>query len=323
MARDLRFFRNGAVYHVSNRTYRGELRLSPDEFVELFAEGCLAKAARRFGVHIIVFIVMGNHFHLIVQTPLANLHAFMRYFQRELSTRINRLRGVEHSNFPVRYTDEEIGSAEDFAALAAEILCNPVRARLVREAADWPGISSLEMHRDGQTDRTVRHATRSQAAAMREHGLTPELERSLEEIELKLSAPPFWADLDEEQVQQRIAELANVEETRLQDEIDRNNERTRGRHRILDETHRQRPEQVHWRVRGRCISRDAEFEAAFNTWYDDATKTYKRAARKWRMGGAWGDYPPGSFPPGWLRCLPPSSAVGPPLPWHEVRPIAA
>ncbi|MGM0557259.1 MAG: transposase [Myxococcota bacterium] len=323
MARDIRIFRMGAVYHVTNKTYRGELRLSPDEFIELFAAGCLAKAASMYGVRIMTFVVMGNHFHLVLQAPLANLDDFMEYFQRELSTRLNRYRGTSGTNFPERYDAEEIASAEDFCDLAAHILCNPVRARLVYEAAEWPGVSSLALHRAGETSRTVRHATRAQAAAMREHGLTPALERSLETLELELSPPPFWEGLDDDEIQRRIAEAVDAEEARLQDEIDRMNERTRGRNRILDESHCQRPKEVFWRARGRCISRDADWKAAYNVWFDETTQVYRRAATKWRMAGAWGEYPPGTFPPGWLRCLTPSDAVGPPLPWHEPRPMAA
>ncbi|MGM0554821.1 MAG: transposase [Myxococcota bacterium] len=323
MARDIRIFRKGAVYHVTNYTYRGELRLSPDKFVEMFVEGCLAKAARKYGVRIITFVTMGNHFHLVVQVPLANLDDFMEYFQKELSTRLNRYRGVDKSNFPERYVPQEIASAEDFCELVARILCNPVRARLVREAADWPGVSSLGMHRAGETSRTVRHASRRQAAKMREHGLTPKLERSLERLELKLSPPPFWRDLDEAEVHRRIAERVAVEEARLQAEIDRGNERVRGRHRILDEHHRDRPEEVHWRPRPRCVSRDSEFTAAYNAWFERTTRIYKRAAAKWRLFGEWGEYPPGTFPPGWLWCLPPSAEVGPHLPWQKRRQIAA
>jgi hypothetical protein len=275
------------------------------------------------GVRIILFSVMGNHFHLVVQVPLANLNDFMEYFQKELSTRLNRSRGVGGSNFPRRYVPQEIASAEDFCELAARILCNPVRERLVYEAADWPGVSSLAMHRAGQTSRTVRHATRRQAAKMRESGLTPALERKLERIELELSPPPFWLDLDAGEVQQRIAELANAEEARLQAEIDRNNERTVGRSRILDEHHGDRPEELHWRPRGRCVSRDGAWAAAYDRWFEETTRVFKRAAAKWRRFGEWGEYPPGCFPPGWLRCLPPSATVGPPLPWLNRRPRAA
>jgi REP element-mobilizing transposase RayT len=323
MGRDIRLFRKGALYHVTNYTYRGELRLTPDGFVRLFSEGSLAKAAERYGVRIIVFSVMGNHFHLIVQAPLANLDDFMEYFQKELSARLNRLRGVEGTNFPERYVPQEIASEEDFCRLAARILCNPVRARLVYAARDWPGISSLAMHRAGQTRRTVKHCSRRQAASMREHGLPPALARSLGELELVLSPPPFWADLEPEEVQQRIAALADAEEARLQAEIDRGRERTVGRSRILDEHHRDRPEHVHWRPRARCVSRDGEWAAAYDRWFEETTRVFKRAAARWRTFGKWGAYPPGSFPPGWLRCLPPSATAGPPLPWNRTRLVAA
>ncbi len=323
MSNQIRIFRSGAVYRVTNYTYRGELRLTPDEAVEVFVEGCLARAARRCGVRLIAFTVMGNHFHMLVEVPLANLHAFMLYFQRELSTRLNLYRGVSKTNFPERYDHQEILDVEAFESAVAEILCNPVRARLVYEVAEWPGVSSVEMHRSGTTRRTVRHATRTQASAMREDGLTPELLRSFEEVELALSPPTLWADLEPGEVQARIADLVDIEEARLQREIDEARERVRGPSRIRDETHRQRPETVRWRPLRLCVSSDDERAAEYERWYAFTTRVYRRAAKLWRREGKWGAYPPGTFPPGWLECLPPAAGMGPPLPWTQQLPAAA
>lgn len=323
MSKQIRIFRSGAIYRVTNYTYRGELRLTPDDVVQVFVEGCLARAARRCGVRLIVFNVMGNHFHMLVEVPLANLDAFMLYFQRELSTRLNLYRGVSKTNFPERYEHEEVLDVEAFESAVAGILCNPVRARLVYETADWPGVSSVLMHRTGTTRRVVRHTTRAQAAAIREDGLTPELLRSLEEVELALSSPVFWADLEPDEVQARIAELVAVEEARLQHQIDGGRERVRGPSRIRDETHRQRPETVRWRPLRLCVSSDAERAAEYERWYAFTTKVYRRAAKLWRSAGEWGAYPPGTFPPGWLKCLPPEAGAGPPLPWTQPLPTAA
>jgi REP element-mobilizing transposase RayT len=323
MSWEIRAFRHGAVYHVTNRTIRGECRLTPDEVVNLFAEGCLAEAARKYGVRIITFIVMGNHFHLLVQVPRANLDRFMGYFQRELSHRINAYRGETGTNFPKRYRYEEIGSPEDFEDEIARILCNPIRARLVGEADQWPGTSSLQMHRAGTTRRTVRHASRPHAEAMAQSGLTPAIERAMNPVELKLSPPPFWPELDEKELQARIAALVDAEEARLRAEIKANNERVVGPSRIKKQSHDYRPDQVHWRAYRRIISKDPEYAAAYHDWYRKNRRTYWKAARRWREDGTWGDYPPGTFPPGWLRCLPPSGDAGPPLPWRDVRLRAA
>lgn len=323
MSHEIRTVRHGAVYHITNRAYRGELRLTPEDAVNRFAEGCLAKAARRYGVRIIAFIVMGNHFHLIVEVPFCNLHAFMCHFQRELSHRLNLYRGETGTNFPLRYRDEEIASVEDFEREIARMLCNPVRARLVAELSKWPGASSLEMHRAGQASRTVRHATRDQAEAMREKGLTPRLERSMEELELYLSRPPFWEEMEDGQVQARIAGLVDAQEARLQDEIEQRNERVVGPSRISREHHEQRPDDVYWRAYRRIISKDTSYEAKYHDWYRRHRRKYWRAARAWRHCGEWGEYPPGTFPPGWSRCLPPSGRAGPPLPWREPSLAAA
>lgn len=316
MARDLRLLRRGALYHVTNRCYRGELRLTPDEAVILFASGCLAEAARRYGVRIITFIFMGNHFHLIVQTPYANLNAFMMYFQRELSTRLNRYRGQSETNFPKRYRHEEILSEADFERLVARMLCNPVRARLVYDASDWPGFSSLMMHRSGESSTTVRHATRDQAAEMGTSSASDELLRSLNPVQLELAPPPFWAELDSSEVQSRIAALIDAEETRLQSEIDRHRQRVRGRNRVLDETPDRHPDQVHWRAYRRCLSENGKTEAAFHAYYRRTRRQYTRARQVWLETGDWHQFPPGSFPPGRMRCIPPSGTAGPPIPWR-------
>lgn len=323
MSNELRAHRRGAVYHITNRTYRGELRLTPGEVVNLFAEGCLAQAASRYGVRIIAFVVMGNHFHLIIQVPNHNLHAFMCYFQRELSMRLNLHRGEEGTNFPVRYRSEEIASVEDFENEIVRMLCNPVRARLVGAVEQWPGVSSLGMHRSGQRRRTVRHASRDQAEVMRWDGLTSALERSLHEVTLELSRPPFWDELDDQQVQARIAELVDAEQVRLRNEIEATGERVVGPSRLLGEMYDRRPDAVHWRAYRRVISEDPEYEARYHAWYRQLRRRYRSAARKWRVEGEWGSYPAGTYPPGWLRCLPPSGTSGPPLPWREPRLQAA
>ena len=316
MAHQIRVFRRGAVYHVTNQTYRGELRLSPGRVVNLLVEGCLGKAARKYGVRLSAFIIMGNHFHLILQAPRYNLDRFMEYFQRELSWRLNRSRGVGATNFPLRYQAEEIGSVEDFERLVARILCNPVRARLVGAADQWPGVSSLDMHRSGEPRRVVRHATRTQAEDIHVHGLSAELERSLEPVDLELSPPPFWAELDFGEVQARISALVDAEQERLQAEIERSAERVVGPNRIERESHDDRPDRVCWRAPTRVISRDPDFEAAYHAWYEDVRTRYRRSARRWRQHREWRDYPPGTFPPGWPTCIPPSSRAGPRLPWQ-------
>jgi len=77
MARPLRIEYEGAVYHVTARgNARADIYLS-DEDRTLFLK-TLALVVERFGWHCHAYCLMGNHYHLMVETPKANLSRGMR-----------------------------------------------------------------------------------------------------------------------------------------------------------------------------------------------------------------------------------------------------
>lgn len=302
MARDIRIFRVGAVYHVTNRCYNDELRLTPGPVVNLFVTSCLAMAARKYGVQIITFMVMGNHFHLIVQVPFANLHSFMEYFQKELSHRLNRYRGRKHSNFPERYRDERIVDEDGLEHILQRILTNPLRAGLVSELADWPGASSVAAHREGHATIHTTTTTRRLASDLRVGSSSNLQPDDSSDIALELTRPNFWDDLTDAEAQARIAELIDAAEAELLDDSQSNN----AEHINLErETWQQRPANTNWRPYQRFICVDAERLRVSHQVHRETTTRYKEAAQLWRNDRRWGDYPGGTFPPGWLRCLPP------------------
>jgi REP element-mobilizing transposase RayT len=315
LKRPLKLLRKGAIYHVTARCYHDELRLTPGPAVNLFAKSTLIRAARRAGTPIYVAMVMGNHVELLVGESARGLNKFGEEFIKELSHRLNRMRGLEHSNFPIRYKSAEVGDPEAAEALIAEILCNPVRARLVYDADDWPGFSTLAAHRAGESGMTSPLPSRRDAATMDEAALDTSALEHLQTVQTTLEPPPFWTHLDEDEYHARICELVDAEQSRLQDEIKRKNERVVGPNRILMEPWHKRPNDVDWRPDRLCVSSDPSWEREFNEYYERETKRYKKAAKRWRRFGEWGDYPPGSFPPGWLQCLPKSDSIGPPLRW--------
>src|SRR6266571_7308225 len=89
MARKLRVQYPGAIYHVINRGDRREPIFVDDadrrRFLETLAEAC-AKA--QWQVH--AYCLMGNHFHLVLEAPLANLVAGMRWFLGTYTSGFNR-----------------------------------------------------------------------------------------------------------------------------------------------------------------------------------------------------------------------------------------
>lgn len=72
MARPLRVEYPGAYYHVINRGNAGERIFVTDKDKEKFLE-YLEKAVERFFIVIHTYCLVPNHYHLLIETPEANL----------------------------------------------------------------------------------------------------------------------------------------------------------------------------------------------------------------------------------------------------------
>ena len=77
MARKLRVEYPGAVYHVMNRGDRREAIFKDDKDRQVFMS-TLAEACGKTGWQVQALCLMGNHFHLVVETPQGNLVAGMK-----------------------------------------------------------------------------------------------------------------------------------------------------------------------------------------------------------------------------------------------------
>ena len=72
MARPLRIDVEGAWYHVMNRGHRGQ-ELFLDEADRRRFLGAVAELPERFALEVHAFVLMDNHYHLLVRTGEANL----------------------------------------------------------------------------------------------------------------------------------------------------------------------------------------------------------------------------------------------------------
>lgn len=122
----------GAVYHVLDRGDRREDIFCGDEDRELFLK-TLGEACGRTGWRIHAWVLMSNHYHLLLETPQANLVAGMRWFQTTYTVRFNRRHGLCGHLFQGRYKAVIVDPEERgyFVTLSDYIHLNPVRARLV------------------------------------------------------------------------------------------------------------------------------------------------------------------------------------------------
>jgi REP element-mobilizing transposase RayT len=78
----------GAIYHIMSRGNRQEAIFRDDRDCEMFLD-TLDEACTRTGWRVHAFCLMGNHYHLLLETPEANLVSGMKWLQGTLTQRIN------------------------------------------------------------------------------------------------------------------------------------------------------------------------------------------------------------------------------------------
>lgn len=131
MARPLRYEAAGAVYHVMARGDGGKTVFEDDKdgfaWVDL-----LERACTRFGWRVHAWVLMGNHFHLLLETPEANLVDGMKWMLGVFSQGWNRRRERRGHVFQGRYKSVVVNGEERdgsyFKIVADYIHLNPARS---------------------------------------------------------------------------------------------------------------------------------------------------------------------------------------------------
>ena len=88
MARSIRIEFPGAFYHVMARGNRRET-IFQDEEDRRFFISTLSETCGRTGWRVHAWVLMGNHYHLFIQTPEPNLVAGMGWLQNTVTRRHN------------------------------------------------------------------------------------------------------------------------------------------------------------------------------------------------------------------------------------------
>lgn len=137
MSRPLRIEYPNAWYHVMNRGRRGEEVFSEREdyvaFIELLKESTIM-----WGVRISAFCLMPNHYHILLQTPNANLSRCMRHINGIYTQRYNRRHHLDGQLFRGRYKSILIGEDSYMLELVRYIHRNPLDAGLIEKMEKYP-----------------------------------------------------------------------------------------------------------------------------------------------------------------------------------------
>lgn len=137
MARPLRVEFEGAVYHVTARGNEKRKVFFSRRDYEKFKE-YLADAVAKFDVILHGYVLMTNHYHLIIETPRKNLSKIMHHINSSYTTYINVKRKRSGHLFQGRFKSIIVDKDGYLLELSRYIHLNPVRVNMVERPEAYP-----------------------------------------------------------------------------------------------------------------------------------------------------------------------------------------
>jgi putative transposase len=123
-------------YHVMNRGGGRRHVFVTDELKALFLE-TLGDTAIRYDLRVHAFCVMGNHYHLLINTMKPNLSSGMRFLNSRFAMGFNKIRRNDGPIFKSRFKSVFINTEAYLLNVSRYIHWNPVDARIVSNIQDY------------------------------------------------------------------------------------------------------------------------------------------------------------------------------------------
>ena len=98
----------------------------------------LAAAVARYGWLCLAYCLMGNHVHLLIETPEPNFADGMRWLHGHYGRCFNRQHNRRGHLFKGRYHDEPVLTEAHLLTVVPYIAVNPVEAGFCGDPVDWP-----------------------------------------------------------------------------------------------------------------------------------------------------------------------------------------
>ncbi len=200
MARPLRLEFAHALYHVTSRGDRREDIYLDDADREAWL-AVLSQVCKRFNWTVHAYCLMSNHYHLLVETPDANLSAGMRQLNGVYTQHVNRRHGWVGHVYQGRFKAIVVQKDAYLIELARYVVLNPVRAGMVADAADWPWSSYTAMMASANMPRADWLATDKLLAYFQTLGKGQPSSRQraqqryADHVRAGVGFPPIWDDL--------------------------------------------------------------------------------------------------------------------------------
>ena len=128
MPRPIRIEYAHAFYHVMNRGRGGKTLFHGEAYYSAFLH-TLAEVWRKFHARLHAYCLMDNHYHLLIETPEANLSRIMRHIDGVFTQRYNRLSRTDGPQFRGRYKAIIVDEDAYLLSVSRYIHRNPIDTR--------------------------------------------------------------------------------------------------------------------------------------------------------------------------------------------------
>lgn len=136
MARGPRVQYRGAVYHVMSRGNRKAAIFDTDDdrryFLDVFSD-----AAERYMLRCHSYCLMGNHYHIVLDTPRGNLSDAMQFLNGVYTQSSNRRHNRTGHLLEGRFTSLLVDNDVYLRNANVYVVLNPVSAGITARAGDW------------------------------------------------------------------------------------------------------------------------------------------------------------------------------------------
>jgi putative transposase len=132
-----RYYGKGHLHFVTCSCYRQRAFLGTTERRDLFL-AFLEEAREEYGFRVVGFVVMPEHFHLLMSEPdCGTVSTVLQVVKQRFARKVNWVAGSEQQIFQRRFYDFNVYSARKVEEKVAYIHLNPVRRGLAESAVEW------------------------------------------------------------------------------------------------------------------------------------------------------------------------------------------
>jgi REP element-mobilizing transposase RayT len=225
MSRHLRYQKNDWSTHlITTRCTQGYKLLRPSKRLNKLVAGCLAKSleAHRDEIELNHYVIMSNHYHLILTTKNARAKArFMCHLNSNLARELCKLHKHRDHAWEGRYASHELIDEQALIGAYQYLFKNSVKERLVSHPSEWPGLHGWAQLCGGQRvegewlDRTRWYFARQtkRGKSMRERDF-------VRVMPLMLTRPRGWSAWDESAYRARCEEWTAVAMREVAEELE-------------------------------------------------------------------------------------------------------